>query len=164
MNAKEIVLRSANGTGLTVPVTIAPMANREIGPDGRIADCVLGCNVAHGVPVWVEILLRTDGTWDHWVTRFNDHDNHYLHIIQKQSRPITEAQRKTLARWKLHLDPSPYGRPLGASVCEWAFGDMDMDEVSRKYGDGSRVYLTAPCNDREKIIDAGGKQEIFDAV
>ncbi len=139
--ATSITLHDSYAGDVTIPVPPGPPA-REIGPDGRIAACVLSADVSVAVPIRVKILLRTDGTWVHWSTSFDGQRNCYLHIEQAQRGPITEAQRRTLAGWWLKREPSPYGLPIGATVFKWAFADFDSpDEVSAKYGDGSRVYL-----------------------
>ncbi len=141
MNAVLMILRGANGEELTIPVLPWPRVKREFGSDGNIADCVLAGNPARGVPVWIEIVLRSDGSWQHWVTRFKDEGASYLLIEQPSSKPATEAQRRTVARWWFELDPRPFGMPLGATVCQWAFDGMSPDEISRRYGNGSPVFL-----------------------
>jgi hypothetical protein len=120
---------------------------------------VLGGNVAVGIPAWVEILFRTDGSWEHWVTEFQGHNN-YLHVTQEQRGPITEAQRRTVARWWLNLDSKPYGMSLGASVCKWAFEGLSPEAVSQRYGDGKKVYLTAPCDDKQNLLTGPREVEI----
>lgn len=53
----------------------------------------------------------------------------------------TEAQLRTLARWWLGIDV-PFGLTgLGGPVCSWAFRGTDPQELSKKFGDGRKVYL-----------------------
>jgi len=135
-----ITLCDGKGNQVTIPTVAAPTVKREIGPDGYIADCVLRGTIGHGAPITVDILLRTDGTWDHWATRYEG-DNQCLHIERESRGPATEAQRRTVARWYLGVDPRPYGLCPGGTLCKWAFAGLAPDEVSRMYGDGSPVYL-----------------------
>lgn len=153
MLANTITLRGGYGEPeITIPARNNWQARREIGPDGYIADCMLGGNPAHGVPIWVDILLRTDGTWVHWTTTYTG-DNHYLHIQQEQRGPITEAQRRTVARWYLGLDPRPYGMALGSTLTAWAFAGFTPKQLSERYGDGRKLYLAgshSPRADRDE--------------
>lgn len=124
---------------VTIPLTLRPAADREsIG--GAIADCVLVADVG---PARVRILLRTDGSWAHWTTEFPGSGNSYFHIddARSASRPATESQRRTLARWWLRIDPRPYGAGVGATVYAWAFEGRSADQLSAEYGDGSKVFL-----------------------
>jgi hypothetical protein len=145
MLANSMTLRDQRGAEVTIPV--GPLDAARVN-----GDCVLGGNVAINAPAWVEILLHADGTWEHWITRWQDKGNTYLHIqhefMYPQGQPAaTEQQRRAVARWWLGIDAKPYGMSLGQSVCEWAFAGMTPDQISAQYG--SKVYLNIPGGEEE---------------
>jgi hypothetical protein len=147
----KLTLSNSEGVSIEIPLEEIP-PKREYGPNQRPIDVVIEGNPALRCPVLVKILLRSDGSWVHWATEFNGGDNGYLHLVQSPDCEPSEAQRRTVARWWLDLDPTPYRMGLGRTTCEWAFKGMTPQQVSDTYGDGSRPILTARCDEKERII------------
>jgi hypothetical protein len=140
-------------------VDLDPRWEREHGLDrGPTRDLCLEAWVSLRVPLLVTISLRSDGTWRHIGSTFRQGDNRYFHFAfddphDRQSRlHPTEAQRRTLARWFLRLEPSPFGLALGGPVKVWAFDGLAPDDVSARYGNGHAIVLTAPCGPDEAIL------------
>src|SRR5689334_10584251 len=102
MADETITIRHRDGE-VTIPGQRDWNVQRENGPDrGRPIDVALHAQVLIGYPIGVTILLRSDGSWVHWTTDFQS-GNHYLHFAagSGEGSPLTEAQRRTLARWWL---------------------------------------------------------------
>ncbi len=70
---------------------------------------------------------------------------HYLGFVDHPTEGPTEAQREVIA--KTYLTPAKDGTgPLpafpNAAVCAWAFAGLGgPDEVSRRYGNGRKIYV-----------------------
>lgn len=152
-----------------------PGVTREFGSDGHINDIALSRIAAVGLPLRLIVLVRADGRIDEWIADWSrDSENTYWHFdcgskeyalgnnsfpFDKQPLPghkPTEAQVRALAEvWlgKRKLFGSIQGG-LGGPVAAWVFQDLNSpDEISRKYGDGSRVFVTRPCSDNETIAN-----------
>jgi hypothetical protein len=99
--------------------------------------------------------------------------HHYLHLDPEvPDREPLDSEREWIARMYLARDEETrwgllgLGRPdhewlrrllgraptLGASPMRWAFRGVSVEEVAAKYGDGRKIFLTAPCDEREDVL------------
>jgi|SRR5579859_3759165 len=99
----------------------------------------------------------------------------YLHLEDEPDRDPTDGEREWIGKMYLARTNEekwtllgcggkyhgkdwlrrmlPRAPSLGASPMAWAFKGWDAQQVSKIYGDGSQVYVTAPCGPNQEILD-----------
>lgn len=147
MSVQTITITDGSGQNpVTVPVS--PRCDRE----GACLDLIVEVEVHVGVPVAVQLSLRTDGSVQLWATRVGANASSYVHVVSRMNgydrtgTPIlptpTEAQRRTVARWWSGAEkPLGLRNGVGATLLKWAFEGMEMSAVQDRYLDGAQVFI-----------------------
>ena len=148
-----------------VTIPVGPVDVASLGLDYQAGDIQFSGQVRIGVGVAVTIVLKHDGSWVHFTTKWGKTDNIYLHFAtdslwdRTHRRPPTETQRATIARWRAGRE-RPYGLSVGGPVYGWAFQGLTEAEVDAMCG--RKIAMTAPCDDREQIGAAADRDDSQD--
>ena len=114
----------------------------------RRAEGAITLAAAVGVvlPFGIELDLNPDGGWTLRHVRPLSHGpsgyNSYLHFCGSVDVPPTDAQRRTLARWRYDRASRPYGATSGPGgpVQQWAFAGLETAAIEAVGNDGRPAY------------------------
>jgi len=116
--------------------TINPEVTIELGRkynvkrEGNCDDVYLTKSLAHDCPLTLAILIRTTGEIVEWWAEFGSGGNTYWCLAHDHKKPLTNAQRRTLAA--IHygtLRPFGIDANLARPVCELAFAGLSRGEA-----------------------------------
>ena len=139
-----LTITSAHGLTVTIPDKVH--TQRE----DNCKDLIIGMQIEVGLPICVEVSLRTDGTFKFWNVVYDGRHNSYGHIVHGMNGSVndrdvlpkpTEAQRCAIGSW--YLGNKPLGLPgsPGRDLIDWALPGMSAHDISNNYGDGSAIYV-----------------------
>lgn len=124
--------------------------DREFTDGGHCLDVCLRWHLDLLTGLEITISIRQDGSIQFCSAEATGRTvasaNTYMHFARgcgERKTPPSEGQQRTIARLYLGLDQiEGLGRACpGGPVCGWAFAGNTPDEISKKFGDGSHVYL-----------------------
>lgn len=119
------------------PITLPIGHQRGVEREGACLDLHLTREVAHNCPLTVVVLIRTTGEIALWETRWTTGEgNTYWHFGSEPRHPVTDAQRATLERMFLNLEPMPggLGSALGGPVTRLMRGGSSLDAIAARHG------------------------------
>lgn len=133
---------------------------RESVGDRHCVDVMIRRQLALDCPLLITASIRTDGSVVECGAEWQETDNTYWHLCAGSADvdrrgELTQAQRETLIRiWGGQVRPFGVRGTCGGPVMAWVNASRAEVEaiLDRK------VYLTAPCDDRQEIMPSGASR------